>query len=104
MTSEPPHSSTADADRCLPADGLSLRGEYQGSGYAGRRFLVGRSDGQTIQLPLLLYERRSMCVSSACDSARPSHYRLRPTRPQPPQHSTHTGLHISRITIPSHTT
>jgi hypothetical protein len=55
MTSEPVHSRTADADLFLPADGLSLLGEHQGSGYAGRRFLVGRSDGQVIQLPLLLY-------------------------------------------------
>jgi hypothetical protein len=55
MTSEPVHSWTADADLFLPADGLSLLGEYQGSGYAGSRFLVGRGDGQVIQLPLLLY-------------------------------------------------
>ena len=55
MTSEPVHSRAADADLFLPADGLSLLGEHQGSGYAGRRFLVGRSDGQVIQLPLLLY-------------------------------------------------
>jgi hypothetical protein len=55
MTSEPVHSRTADADLFLPAGGLSLLGEYQGSGYAGSRFLVGRSDGQVIQLPLLLY-------------------------------------------------
>jgi hypothetical protein len=55
MTSEPVHSRTADADLFLPADGLSLLGEYQDSGYARRRFLVGRSDGQVIQLPLLLY-------------------------------------------------
>src|SRR5580698_3867626 len=55
MTSEPVHSWTADARRCLPADGLTLLGEYQGDGYAGRSFLVGRGDGQVIQLPLLLY-------------------------------------------------
>jgi hypothetical protein len=55
MTSEPVHSRTADVDLCLPADGLSLLGEYQGGGYAGRPFLVSRSDGQVIQLPLLLY-------------------------------------------------
>jgi hypothetical protein len=55
MRSEPVHSWTADADLCLPADGLSLLGEYRGSGYAGRSFLVGRSDGQVIHLPLLLY-------------------------------------------------
>ncbi len=39
----------------LPADGLSLLGEDEGGDYAGRRFLVGRGDGQVIQLPLLLY-------------------------------------------------
>jgi hypothetical protein len=55
MTSEPVHSWTADADLVLPADGLSLLGDYQDSSYAGRRFLVGRSDGQVIQLPLLPY-------------------------------------------------
>jgi hypothetical protein len=55
MTSEPVHSWTADVDLCLPADGLSLLGEYQGGGYAGRPFLVSRNDGQVIQLPLLLY-------------------------------------------------
>jgi hypothetical protein len=55
MTPEPVHSWTDDADRCLPADGLTLLGEYQGSGSAGRTFLVGRGDGQVIQLPLLLY-------------------------------------------------
>jgi hypothetical protein len=55
MTSEPAHSVTADTDLFLPVDGLRLLGEHQGSGYAGHRFLVGRSDGQVIQLPLLLY-------------------------------------------------
>jgi hypothetical protein len=46
---------TADPDLYLPVDGLSLLGEHQGSGYSGHRFLVGRGDGQVIQLPLLLY-------------------------------------------------
>jgi hypothetical protein len=55
MTGETVDSRTADADRLLPADGLRLLGQYQDSGYAGRRFLVGRSDGQVFQLPLLLY-------------------------------------------------
>jgi hypothetical protein len=55
MTTEPVNSRTSDADRFLPADGLSLLGEHQGSDCAGRRFLVGRSDGQVTQLPLLLY-------------------------------------------------
>ena len=55
MTTEPVNSRTSAANRFLPADGLSLLGEYQGSDCAGRRFLVGRSDGQVTQLPLLLY-------------------------------------------------
>jgi hypothetical protein len=55
MASKPVPSWTGDADRCLPAGGLSLLGEYQGSGYAGRPFLVSRGDGEVIQLPLLLY-------------------------------------------------
>src|SRR5580692_3976316 len=55
MTTGPVNSRGVDADLLLPADGLSLLGEYQGSGYAGRRFLVGRSDGQVIPLPLLPY-------------------------------------------------
>jgi hypothetical protein len=55
MTSEPVHSRAADAGLFLPADGLSLLGDYQGSDYAGHRFLVGRGDGQVIQLPLLQY-------------------------------------------------
>jgi hypothetical protein len=55
MTSAPVNSPTADAGLFLPADGLSLLGEHHASGYAGRQFLVGLSDGQVIQLPLLLY-------------------------------------------------
>ena len=55
MASKPVPSWTGDVDLCLPADGLSLLGEYQGSGYAGRPFLVSRGDGEVIQLPLLLY-------------------------------------------------
>src|SRR3984957_13890946 len=55
MASEPVHSGTADVDLFRPAEGLSLLGEYQGSDYAAHRFLVGRSDGQVIQLPLLPY-------------------------------------------------
>jgi hypothetical protein len=39
----------------LPADGLRLLGQDEGGGSAGRRFLVGRGDGQVIQLPLLPY-------------------------------------------------
>jgi hypothetical protein len=55
VTSEPASSRTAGARLFLPADGLRLLGEYQDGGDAGRRFLVGRGDGQVIQLPLLLY-------------------------------------------------
>ena len=54
MASEPVHSRTADADvpaRRRPAPAR----QYQGGGDAGRRFLVGRGDGEVIQLPLLLY-------------------------------------------------
>ena len=42
-------------DLFLPADGLRLLGQHGGGGYDGRRFLVGRSDGEVIQLPLLPY-------------------------------------------------
>src|SRR5215208_3871249 len=37
------------------ASGLELLGEFDGSGYREPRFLVRRIDGQTFQLPLLLY-------------------------------------------------
>ena len=42
-------------DLFLPADGLRLLGQHEGGGYDGRRFLVGRSDGEVIALPLLAY-------------------------------------------------
>jgi len=42
-------------DLFLPADGLRLLGQHDSGGYGGRRFLVGRSDGQVVQLPLLPY-------------------------------------------------
>jgi hypothetical protein len=42
-------------DLFLPADGLRLLGQHEGSGLSGRRFLVDRGDGQVIQLPLLPY-------------------------------------------------
>jgi hypothetical protein len=42
-------------DLFLPADGLHLLGQHEGGGYDARRFLVGRSDGEVIQLPLLPY-------------------------------------------------
>jgi hypothetical protein len=55
MATESVHWWTADADLFLPANGLRLLGQHEVSGYGGRRFLVGRSDGQVIQLPLLPY-------------------------------------------------
>jgi hypothetical protein len=42
-------------DLFLPADGLRLLGQHEGGGYDGRRFLVGRGDGQVIPLSLLPY-------------------------------------------------
>src|ERR1700733_14273253 len=42
-------------DLFLPADGLRLLGQQGGGRYDGRRFLVGRSDGEVIALPLLAY-------------------------------------------------
>jgi putative peptide zinc metalloprotease protein len=55
----PPAGAPADlirpADLVRPADGLSLLGEYQGSGFTEPRFLVRRGDGQVIQLSRLLY-------------------------------------------------
>lgn len=38
-----------------PVGGLTLLGEYQGSGFTEPRFLVRRGDGQVIQLSRLLY-------------------------------------------------
>ncbi|MGH6656716.1 MAG: hypothetical protein ACRDVE_16110, partial [Actinocrinis sp.] len=38
----------------LPASGIDFFGEYQGSGYTEPRYLVRRSDGQVVQLTLLL--------------------------------------------------
>ena len=55
MTTEAVDPRTAGAGLFLPAVGLSLLGEDRSGAYPGRRFLVGRSDGQVIQLPLLLY-------------------------------------------------
>jgi hypothetical protein len=55
MSTESVHARTADADLLLPADGLRLLGQDEGGGSAGRRFLVGRGDGQVIPLPLLPY-------------------------------------------------
>lgn len=37
------------------AEGTELLGEYRGSGFQEPRFLIRRSDGQVLQLPLLLY-------------------------------------------------
>jgi putative peptide zinc metalloprotease protein len=53
--SEPGHLGEAVIGLLRPAAGLSLLGEYQGSGFAEPRFLVRRGDGQVIQLSRLLY-------------------------------------------------
>jgi len=55
MGIEAVHARTVDADVFLPADGLRLLGQHDGGGQAGRRFLVGRGDGEIVQLPLLPY-------------------------------------------------
>jgi putative peptide zinc metalloprotease protein len=47
-------SSSASAPRLV--EGTELIGEYQGSGYREPKYLVGRGDGQIIQLPELLYQ------------------------------------------------
>ncbi|SOE03255.1 hypothetical protein [Blastococcus haudaquaticus] len=51
-------AGAAAADLAVPlhrTEGVELLGEYQGSGYQTRKFLVRRSDGQVMQLPELLY-------------------------------------------------
>jgi putative peptide zinc metalloprotease protein len=53
--SEPVQPAAAPVGPVRPADGLSLLGEYQGSGFTEPRFLVRRGDGQVIQLSRLLY-------------------------------------------------
>lgn len=47
-------SSSASAPRLV--EGTELIGEYQGSGYREPKYLIGRGDGQIIQLPELLYQ------------------------------------------------
>jgi putative peptide zinc metalloprotease protein len=60
MTIVEPRAAVAaepETDPCAvprPAAGLEFFGEYQGSGYAEPRYLVRRSDGQVVQLTLLL--------------------------------------------------
>lgn len=51
----PIDAGAADAAPIRPSVGLSLLGEYQGSGFTEPRFLVRRGDGQVIQLSRLLY-------------------------------------------------
>jgi putative peptide zinc metalloprotease protein len=52
-----PPIATATANRGpVLADGVELIGEYEGSGYKEPPKLVRRADGQTIQLPDLLYQ------------------------------------------------
>jgi hypothetical protein len=53
--SEPSHLGEAVIGSMRPAAGLSLLGEYQGSGVAEPQFLIRRGDGQVIQLSQLLY-------------------------------------------------
>jgi putative peptide zinc metalloprotease protein len=52
-----------------PTEGLSLLGEYQGSGFAEPRFLVRRGDGQVIQLTRLLYLVTAAVAGEADGSA-----------------------------------
>jgi putative peptide zinc metalloprotease protein len=49
----------------VPADGVELIGEYEGSGFREPPLLARRGDGQMIQLSRLLYE-----VAAACDGKR----------------------------------
>jgi hypothetical protein len=53
MATEPARSRAASDGLLLPAGGLRLLGQDDDGGRAGRRFLVGRADGQVIHLPLL---------------------------------------------------
>jgi putative peptide zinc metalloprotease protein len=53
--SEPSQLGEAVIGLLRPTTGLSLLGEYQGSGFTEPRFLVRRGDGQVIQLSRLLY-------------------------------------------------
>ncbi|MBV9792592.1 MAG: hypothetical protein JO016_01525 [Actinobacteria bacterium] len=53
--SELTHPGEAAIGLLRPTPGLSLLGEYQGSGFTDPRFLVRRADGQVIQLSRLLY-------------------------------------------------
>ena len=52
--SEPARLAETVAGPLRPAPGLSLLGEYQGSGFTEPRYLVRRADGQVIQLSRLL--------------------------------------------------
>lgn len=61
-SAHPARVMTADAPTPLdvapvprPSQGLETLGEYQGSGFTERRYLVRRGDGQVIQLSRLLY-------------------------------------------------
>ncbi|MGW2696703.1 hypothetical protein [Streptomyces sp. NPDC001296] len=49
----PPPPSTAPVPQ--PSHGLQTLGEYKGSGFTERRYIVRRGDGQVIQLSRLLY-------------------------------------------------
>jgi hypothetical protein len=67
---EPVHSEAAgtvvaDAATIRVAAGLSLLGEYQGSGFTEPKFIVRRADGQVIQLSRLLYVVTSAIADGA---------------------------------------
>jgi putative peptide zinc metalloprotease protein len=64
---EPVPTETAEATVIRLADGLSLLGEYQGSGFAEPRFLVRRADGQVIQLSRLLYVVTEAIAAQSAD-------------------------------------
>ena len=67
---DPARSAEAAACPLRPADGLSLLGEYKGSGFTEPRFLVRRADGQVIQLSRLLYlVTEAIAEGGASDSA-----------------------------------
>jgi putative peptide zinc metalloprotease protein len=70
MTEPVQTASADDADLLRPASGLSLLGEYQGTGFTEPRFLVRRGDGQVIQLTRLLYAVTQAIADDAPDGGR----------------------------------
>jgi putative peptide zinc metalloprotease protein len=67
--SEPGRLAETVAGPLRPAPGLSLLGEYQGSGFTEPRYLVRRADGQVIQLSRLLYLVAVAIAGAAGDEA-----------------------------------